>query len=252
MPRTGRAKSKTKIYHLILRGINKQTIFEDDEDRIKFIQTFKECKNRSSMEIFAYCLMSNHIHLLIKEGKEDLGITMRRLGAMYVYWYNWKYDRCGHLFQDRYKSENVEDRNYLLTALRYIHQNPVKAGIVNDINDYRWSSYTEYIGNSGITDKSFILSIFGENGASKVELFAEYHKTVQAEECLEIDESKRIYDEEAKQIIARISGMSSASSIQLLDHNKRNELLKKCKREGLSTRQIARLTGISRGIILKA
>ena len=104
----------------------------------------------------------------------------------------------------------------------------------------------------GITDKSFILSIFGENGASKVELFAEYHKTVQAEECLEIDESKRIYDEEAKQIIARISGMSSASSIQLLDHNKRNELLKKCKREGLSTRQIARLTGISRGIILKA
>ena len=121
MPRTGRAKSKTKIYHLILRGINKQTIFEDDEDRIKFIQTLKECKNRSSMEIFAYCLMSNHIHLLIKEGKEDLGITMRRLGAMYVYWYNCARQAC-HLFQDRYKSENVEDRNYLLTVLRHIHQ----------------------------------------------------------------------------------------------------------------------------------
>ena len=252
MPRTGRNKSKTKIYHLILRGINKQTIFEDDEDRIKFIQTLKECKNRSSMEIFAYCLMSNHIHLLIKEGKEDIGITMRRLGAMYVYWYNWKYDRCGHLFQDRYKSENVEDRNYLLTVLRYIHQNPIKAGIVNDIKNYRWSSYVEYTDKTGITDKSFILSIFGENDASNAELFAEYHKTVQADECLEIDESKRIYDEEAKQIIARISGMSSASSIQLLDQNKRNELLKKCKREGLSTRQIARLTGISRNIILKA
>jgi REP element-mobilizing transposase RayT len=100
MPRTGRNKSKTKIYHLILRGINKQTIFEDDEDRIKLIQTIQECKYRSSLELYAYCLMSNHIHLLLKEGKEDLGITMRRLGAMYVYWYNWKYDRCGHLFQD--------------------------------------------------------------------------------------------------------------------------------------------------------
>ena len=252
MPRTGRAKSKTKIYHLILRGINKQIIFEDDEDRIKFIQTLKECKNRSSMEIFAYCLMSNHIHLLLKEGKEDLGITMRRLGAMYVYWYNWKYDRCGHLFQDRYKSENVEDRNYLLTVLRYIHQNPIKAGIVNDIKNYRWSSYAEYIGNTGITDTSFILSIFSENGSNATERFTEFHKTIQTENCLEMDESKRIHDEDAKQIILRISSINIPSHIQLLDHNTRDEFLKKFKKEGLSTRQIARLTGIPRGIILKA
>ena len=140
--------------------------------------------------------MSNHIqHLLLKEGKEDLGITMRRLGAMYVYWYNWKYDRCGHLFQDRYKSENVEDKNYLLTVLRYIHQNPFKAGIVNDIS---------------------------ENDAEARQRFTEYHKTIQTEKCLEMDESKRIYDDEAKQIIVRISGMSLPSRIQLLDHNIRN------------------------------
>lgn len=252
MPRTGRNKSKTKIYHLILRGINKQTIFEDDEDRIKLIQTIQECKNRSSLELYAYCLMSNHIHLLLKEGKEDLGITMRRLGAMYVYWYNWKYDRCGHLFQDRYKSENVEDKNHLLTVLRYIHQNPFKAGIVNDISKYRWSSYPEYTGNAGMTDTSFILSIFSENDAKATERFTEYHKTIQTEKCLGMDESKRIYDDEAKQIIVRISGMSLPSRIQLLDHNIRNEFLKKFKKEGLSTRQIARLTGISRNIVLKA
>ena len=85
--------------------------------------------------------MSNHIHLLIEEGREDLGIVFRRIGARYVYWYNRKYKRSGHLFQDRYKSEAVKNDKYLLTVLRYIHQNPIKAGIENDIRKYPWSSY---------------------------------------------------------------------------------------------------------------
>jgi putative transposase len=84
--------------------------------------------------------------MLIKEEKEDLGIIMRRIGASYVYWYNLKYERSGHLFQDRFKSEVVNDEKYLLAVVRYIHQNPLKAGIVNNINDYAWSSYSEYIG----------------------------------------------------------------------------------------------------------
>lgn len=87
--------------------------------------------------------MGNHVHILIKEGKEDLGNVMRRIGASYVYWYNVKYDRVGHLFQDRFKSEAVEDNRYLLSVLRYIHQNPLKAGIVSDIREYKWSSYKQ-------------------------------------------------------------------------------------------------------------
>ena len=75
--------------------------------------------------------MSNHIHLLLKEGEEDLGTLFKRIGASYVYWYNWKYNRTGHLFQDHFKSEPVEDDTYLLTVLRYIHQNPLKAGITH-------------------------------------------------------------------------------------------------------------------------
>ncbi len=85
--------------------------------------------------------MGNHIHLLLKEEKEELGIIMRRIGSSYVYWYNWKYKRCGHLFQDRYKSEAVEDERYLLTVLRYIYQNPLKAGLVKDIGAYKLSSF---------------------------------------------------------------------------------------------------------------
>jgi REP element-mobilizing transposase RayT len=107
--------------------------------------------------------MSNHIHLLIKEGKEDLGIVFRRIGSKFVYWYNWKYKRSGHLFQDRYKSEVVENDKYFLTVLRYIHQNPVKAGIVGSMIKYPWSSYNEYFGKNGICDISFVLSLFSES-----------------------------------------------------------------------------------------
>ena len=98
MPRKAREKSSTGIYHVVLRGINRQIIFEDDEDYEKLLDTLKEHKETSGYEIHGYCLMSNHMHLLIKEGEEDLGIVFRRIGASYVYWYN----RRGHLFQDRY------------------------------------------------------------------------------------------------------------------------------------------------------
>ena len=126
MPRVAREKSKTGIYHIILRAVNRQIIFEEDEDAIKFLETLERYKETSGYEIYAYCLMGNHVHILLKEGKEDLGVTMRRIGASYVYWYNWKYERVGHLFQDRYKSEVVETEKYLLAVLRYIHQNPLK------------------------------------------------------------------------------------------------------------------------------
>ena len=117
MPRTGRERSKSGIYHIVLRGSNRQTIFEDEEDAIKFLQTLQTYKETSGYKIYAYCLMGNHVHLLLKEEQEELGIIMRRIGASYVYWYNWEHQRCGHLFQDRYKSEVVEDENYLLTVL---------------------------------------------------------------------------------------------------------------------------------------
>lgn len=84
--------------------------------------------------------MNNHVHILIKEGNESLSKPMKRKGISYAYWYNFKYERSGDIFQDRYKSEPVEDDKYLLTVIRYIHQNPLKAGILEEINEYQWSS----------------------------------------------------------------------------------------------------------------
>ena len=143
MPRQARKKSNSGIYHIILRGINRQQIFEDSEDYNKFLRVLEECKAISEFDIFAYCLMSNHIHLLLQENKEPIELVMKRIATRFVYWYNIKYQRLGHLFQDRFKSEPVENDEYFLTVVRYIHQNPVKAGICKKPQDYNYSSYNE-------------------------------------------------------------------------------------------------------------
>ncbi len=252
MPRTAREKSRTGIYHVILRGINRQLIFKNKEDSAKLLSTLKEYQKISEYKLYAYCLMGNHLHLLLKEEKEELGVTMRRIGASYVYWYNWKYERCGHLFQDRYKSEAVEDDQYFLTVLRYIHQNPLKAGLVKDIADYKWSSFREYIGEQKIIDIDFVLGLFNDDREKAIDGFKRFHDIIGSDSCLEIEEKKRLKDDEAKEIINRTCSITCCTKLQLFETDKKNQCLKMLKEEGLSTRQIARLTGISRSIIIRA
>ena len=138
MPRQERTKSGTGIYHVMLRGINKQDIFEDDEDYLQMTSclqglTERYDENGVTVEplctIYSYCLMSNHLHLLIREQEEDISSVMKRLGVAYAYYFNKKYQRNGHLFQDRFRSEPVNTMDYFVTLMRYIHQNPLKAGL---------------------------------------------------------------------------------------------------------------------------
>ncbi|KAB3526252.1 transposase [Alkaliphilus serpentinus] len=251
MPRKARQKSSTGVYHVMLRGINGQTIFKDDEDFEMLINILKESKELSKYEVYAYCIMGNHIHLLMKEGIEDLGVSFRRIGAKYVYWYNSKHKRTGHLFQDRFKSEVVENDKYLLTVLRYIHQNPIKAGIVNDIAKYPWSSYNEYFGKKELCDTKFPLSLFADDKGVALELFKKFNKEETKEQCLEYEEVTRIHDIEAIEIIKDLSGVMVTTQLQDFEKEKRDKIIIEAKKEGLSIRQIERLTGISFGVIRK-
>lgn len=115
MPRQARGKSEIGIYHIMIRGANRQEIFHDDEDRLRFLDTLNKVKITSEMNVYGWCLMNNHFHLLLKEGNQDISIIMKRLGVSFVWYYNQKYKTTGHLFQDRFKSENVETDKYLLT-----------------------------------------------------------------------------------------------------------------------------------------
>jgi REP element-mobilizing transposase RayT len=244
MSRTARKKSSTGIYHIILRGINRQTIFNDEEDNNQFLRVLETCKKASGFQLYGYCLMGNHLHLLIKEEKEELEKIFKRIGTRYVYWYNEKYDRSGHLFQDRYRSEPVEDDRYFLAVLRYIHQNPIKAGLCKAVDGYRWSSYREYIEDRGITDREFVNQLVDKTGFSAV------MSQIIDDDIPDLEEpKKKLKDGELIQRIERGFGIQSAM-IQQEPKEKRDNLLREIlKLEGVTTRQLSRVTGISTNII---
>ena len=247
MPRQARRKSKSGIYHIMLRGINQQQIFEDSEDCEKFLQILKDCKAISEYKLFAYCLMGNHIHLLVQEEKEPVEQVMKRLATRFVYWYNIKYQRAGHLFQDRFKSEPVEDDAYFMTVIRYIHQNPVKAGLCKKLSDYKYSSYNDFLSNSDLIDKDFVLGII------PFELFEDFNSQSTNDKCLEIEDKPivRVTDEQAQRIIYKYSKCKSVAEFQNLNIKQRDRCLIKFRENGLSIRQISRLTGASFGIVRK-
>jgi REP element-mobilizing transposase RayT len=249
MPRSARKKSSSGIYHIILRGINKQRIFEDDEDNLCFLDKLETYKDISGFELYAYCLMSNHLHLLIKEGEEPLSITFRRIGASYVHWYNWKYSRTGHLFQDRFKSEPVETDEYFLTVMRYIHQNPLKAGIVKEVQAYPWSSYLEFSQKSVICNTKFVLDMFSVDHQKALKMWFAFIQENNNDQCVEYDDGIRLNDSEAAALIERVAHVINPKDIQTYEKQKREEVIRLLKKKGLSIRQIERLTGVSFGVI---
>ena len=143
MARSARVKSKTGIYHVMLRGIDKRNIFLAEEEYIAFLKYLKKAQEKTEFNIYAYCLMTNHVHLLLKT-EEPVGDIIKRVTVGYAQYHNIKNGRTGHLFQNRFKSEVVETDKYFLTVLRYINQNPIKAGLVQDMKQYKWSSYPKY------------------------------------------------------------------------------------------------------------
>ena len=154
MTRPLREKSSIGIYHVMLRGVNKQIIFEESDDYQKFIRLLRQSITPTDelgkplppqCSYFAYCLMPNHVHLIVKEQNECLSETVRRIATAYALYFNKKYERCGHLFQDRFKSEPVNDSTYFVTLLRYVHQNPVAGGLCQKVEDYAWSSWGEFL-----------------------------------------------------------------------------------------------------------
>ncbi len=227
----------------MLRGINRQQIFEDEEDRQRLMETLLRYRDECGYTVYAYCLMGNHFHILLKEGVEELDSVLKRIAGSYVYWYNWKYHRTGHLFQDRFKSEPVEDDSYFLTVLRYIHQNPVKARLCRSVESYPYSSISEYYSKPELVDTSFAFSML------PLQEFIDYHNQDSDDQCLELEDHFRLTDDEAKRIIAKVSHCKSATDFQKLDTPKRNLYIKKLHKNGLSIRQISRLTGVAKKIV---
>ena len=245
MARLARQISESGLYHIVFRGLNKQSIFEEDADYIKMKEIITELKTEMHFEVYVYCFMSNHVHILLKEqNMGDISLIMKRLLTKYARWYNIKYRRSGALIANRYKSQPVEVDEYFMSVVRYIHQNPLKAKMVKNIGDYKWSSYREYLDSiQGLTDKTFVLDMIS------LEEFESFHQIVEDAIFL-VDDKVRLTDDEIRRKILKSYGIEPREIFNM-NRNQRNEMLKQLKKT-YSIRQLERITGISRGIIHKS
>lgn len=146
MARKPRVHYPGALYHAILRGNSGQTIFFDDNDRTRFYLLIQEGVERFGHRIHAFCLMTNHVHLAIQIADISLSRILQNLSFRYTRWVNWRQGKTGHLFQGRYKAVLVDADTYLQELTRYIHLNPVRAGMVRETEKYPWSSYRAYLG----------------------------------------------------------------------------------------------------------
>lgn len=251
MPRGPRERSGSGIYHVMLRGINRQTIFESDDDRNRFLATIKEYVDVGKCNFYGYCLMDNHIHLLLQEADDDISTSIKRICASYVFWYNKRYERCGHLFQERFKSEVVETDNYFRVVLRYIHQNPIKAKMCKALADYKWTSYTEYIDKPIIIDTDLCLNLFSMDRPKAIDLFIKYMNENNEDNCLEFEEFLKLTDAEVRNKLSDM-GVKNTSELQRYKKDERDKILIKLKNtKGITLRQLSRITGISKSLIGK-
>lgn len=174
MPRQARRMSMTGIYHIMTRGINREQIFDRTIYKNRILETIMKIREDIEFEIIAYCIMNNHMHLLIKIDENLLDLFMKKLNVRFAVFYNKVEDRYGHVFQDRFKSEPVEDEGYYIGVIRYIHNNPVKAGMINHIEKYIWSSAKDYINQDSklIRDKYLkeVIGLF-----SNIDEFIKFH-----------------------------------------------------------------------------
>ncbi|MDR2492493.1 MAG: transposase [Coriobacteriales bacterium] len=257
IPRKPRQISPTGIYHVMFRGVSRCHIFEDTEDYLRMLHILGVVKTELDVKLLAYCLMDNHAHLMLLEDEPGrLPLFMQKVLVSYVGRFNRRHDRCGTLVESRYKSECVASERYALALIRYIHLNPLVAGVANTVADYAWSSFKDYMGTSSpLADTSTALAILSPDEVQARDLFADLHSVGQLVE-MHAREHKRPTEEQLRlSMTEALHGWRGGdeapalSDIVSLDKRTRNEALGVLRAHGFSIRQLERATGVSRGIV---
>ena len=182
-------------YHVMNRGRRGEIIFSSSKDYEIFIELLQEAAELWAIRISAYCLMSNHYHLLIQTPKSNISRSMRHINGVYTQRHNRLHKYDGQLFRGRYKSILVEQDSYLLELVRYIHRNPLRAGIVEKLSDYRWSSHQGYISKSrrwSWLHKDNILAMLSSNKQKSKQAYLNFMAKDEPEEILELYEKKKL------------------------------------------------------------
>ncbi len=262
MARKAREVSGTGIYHVLLRGNNNEDIFKENSDYLHFLeqlrrQAFPEDRKGRKLPsrcfLYAYCLMSNYAHLLIRTTDYGLSSPVGGITVLYAQYFNKKYNHSGHVFLDRFKSEPVNKMAYFVTLLRYIHQIPVAAGVTESVGDYAWSSWCEYD-----SEKPCQLPVCHPDHVLESMSLEELKELVNDPLPRDlnimgavVNKPVIVTEKALEEFFATICNPSDFTEIKRHDKEKRNDILRQLRKFGGSLRQISRITGVSIGVISK-
>lgn len=200
MARKPRIEFEGALYHVITRGNQRQKIFRNRYDYLKYLEVLAHYKEQYRFYLYAYILMSNHVHLLIETRETPLSKIFQGINQKYTMYFNWRYNTVGHLLQGRYKAFICDKDEYLLSLIKYIHLNPVRAKISKTPDEYLWSSHRSYVGRegeSGLVNIDKVLMMFSDNKVKARDLYRAYmnnSKGLRGEE---------VYDSKNQGIIGR-------------------------------------------------
>ena len=240
MARKSRTSIISSFVHVMVQGINKEFIFEENQNKKKYLNLLFSNIKKFNVDIISDCVMDNHSHLVFHFKEiEEISKLMHIINTLYAKWYNDKYDRVGYVFRDRYKIEEIQDLHHLYSCIKYVHNNPVKAGIVENPLDYKYSSYRDYMYHNGIYNNK-LLEILGLNEAdidsiilnptevsanninSEAQKRLEYNKKIQ--EFIiknEIDVNSRKYNKEVILFLKNICNLKNIEISKIMNVNRK-------------------------------
>lgn len=225
------------LYHVIVKGNNGEKVFNDEIHKNKYLGTTILYKEKLGFKLHAFCIMDNHAHLLIEVQDISLSQIMQRIQQVYTQWFNRKYDRTGHVFQQRYKALLCDKENYLMQLIKYIHNNPVKAGLAGGI-EYKWSSHLSYLGKEkgNVVDTSDVLSIFSQNRIEAVKQYLQFMNQKLEEIMYEnLGEFQvKMYDRENKEVEKDLNFDEIMEKVSLNENVKIIEITKRTRHQKIS------------------
>lgn len=256
MAREARKQSETGYYHVMMRGNNREKIFRNTTEKQYLIELLQIQADEENISIIAYCLMDNHVHLLIRSDLQLMSEALKWINIKFAGRYNYKYKRTGHVFQGRYKSEVINTEEHLMQVIRYIHNNPVKAKMVSEASDYEWSSYKSYVDKKdkliSSSERQMVIDLF----SNSKEHYIKFHSEEETQEFLDIKEDiEREREEKANRIINKYC--QQYAIIKTIELKNRKDVLEKIiiellKNSNLSHRRIAEFLDIDRGTVHNA
>ena len=239
MPRSPRKVSKTGFYHITNRGVNRADVFLDDRDRRAFLRALDRAHEVCEFNLIAYCLMTNHFHIIVQvdEGDPIPPSLFQSLGARFCLYYHRRHDTAGAVFQGRFRSETIENEAHLLSAIRYVWNNPVAAGMCRSAADYKWSSYGLLGHENTMVDDKFLL------GLMSVEQWASFVSEGDKRNHLE-PFPKRMSDRLASKLVHKLCDGFELGELRAIGEGPAVIFVEKCRDRGVSLAQIARIADI--------